>query len=212
MPQEELLAAGSGGPEPASPSLPGTQRHLQSGWESPRQPCSDGHLRARLRTPAPRSPSPFASRQGTSRTRLALRNPRSFHPSRRSRPPGRLIPVPSPGMAAGGAGAGSGPGSSAGGRALSAQPWLGPGRARRRRWQGSAEAQPDVLHQAWDAAAAAYPPRAQVLPAPLSRHRGWAGRRLWPPSPGLQTARGAHAPTPGAGCRGPGRSAGARDG
>lgn len=65
-------------------------------------------------------------------------------------------------------GRGSGHGGSAGGRALSAQPWLGPGRgAARRCWQGLAEAQPDVLHQAWDAVGAAYLRRAQVFPAPF---------------------------------------------
>lgn len=67
-----------------------------------------------------------------------------------------------------------------------------------RRWQRLAEAQPDVLHQAWDAAGAAYLPRSRrfsLLPYLAIAALLACSSGLF--SPGLQTARGGCAPTPG---------------
>lgn len=79
-------------------------------------------------------------------------------------------------------GQGSGHGTNTGGHVLPAQPWHG---------QGLAAAQLDVLHQAWDAAGAAYLPHAGPPCSLISPSQPW------PCSPGLQTARGGCAPTPG---------------
>lgn len=116
------------------PTLQEGKRHLQSGWESPSQPHRRGHLCARHPTPAPRSLTPFASRQGALHNRpcpwprAVLRNLESFHPSWHSCPPA----LANTGSGSwdgtrGRLGRGSGHGGSVGGRALSVQPWLGPG-------------------------------------------------------------------------------------
>lgn len=92
------------------------------------------HLRAGYLTPAPCSPTPFTSRQGALHNRLCpqpravLRNPRSFHPSQHSRPPGSANTGScSWDGSQGRPGRGSRHGGGAGGCMLPAQPWLGAG-------------------------------------------------------------------------------------
>lgn len=77
-----------------------------------------------------------------------------------------------------------GPGSAAAPGAVCSVHSLGWVSYGERRWHGLAEAQPDVLHQAWDAAGAAYLLHTQVFPASLSPR---AQPQLQPFSLGLRT-------------------------
>lgn len=144
--------------------VPWGKRHLQSGWQSLSQPCSWGHLGDRHQMPLPCLPTPFqADRALHNQSCPALRNPRSFHPSQHSHPPGVAEPDPAAGTAPG---QGSGHGTNARGHVLPAQPWLGPRGAALAALGGSAAGR---VAPGLGCCGSRIPASlTQVLPAPLS--------------------------------------------
>lgn len=185
--------------------VPWGKRHLQSGWQSLSQPCSWGHLGDRHQMPLPCLPTPFqADRALHNQPCPALRNPRSFHPSQRSHPPGVAEPDPAAGTAPGRTGQGSGHGTNARGHVLPAQPWLGPRGAALAALGGSAAGR---VAPGLGCCGSRIPASlTQVLPAPLSRHRSPARLQLRPFLPGVANSSGWLRTYPGQ------HPAGARDG
>lgn len=128
-------------------------------WVAEPEPTSLlGHLSDSHQMPLPCLPTPFqADRALHNQPCPALRNPRAFTPPSTAAHLRWLSQTQVLGWHQGGRGRGLGMASTLG--ATCSLHSLGWARGERR-WQGSAEAPPDVLHQAWDAAGAARLPHA----------------------------------------------------
>lgn len=204
--------ARTGATETLSPLLQGAK---VGDLEHPK-PSSLLHTTALLESPCETGRPGLLHNQHQQRLqpRAALGNPGELSHPTAQLPPARPIPAV-PARRGAGAGAGAGLGGGAGGpvRSLHTFGWGLPGE-RQRRWQGFAEAQPERVAPSLRCcrsripAAHAARPRCPALISPSKaaiRH----------PSRSLRVANSSRCPrsqSPRAGCRGPGRPTGVRDG